>query len=131
MTFKRRPCFLNWYKTNFILCPLRLHYGNLMLILVHSVPHACTNPLSPHQREMRLSRILQNSAWLNWQTIAIRSIICLALFMSKILYLELIFNLVLILAKRSGELSLLYIQRPIFKLLTADKDEIKNNFEIC
>ena len=44
-------------------------------------------------------------------------------------YLELIFNLVLILAKRSAELSLLYIQRPIFELLTADKDEIKNNFD--
>ena len=28
-------------------------------------PHARTNPLSPHQREMRLSRILQNSARLN------------------------------------------------------------------
>ena len=36
LTFKRRPWFLNWYKTNFILYPLRLHYGNLMLILVHS-----------------------------------------------------------------------------------------------
>ena len=36
LTFKRGPWFLNWYKTNFILYPLRLHYGNLMLILVHS-----------------------------------------------------------------------------------------------
>ena len=32
-------------------------------------------------------------------------------------------------AKESAELSLLYIQRPIFELLTADKDEIKNNFD--
>ena len=41
---------------------------------------------------------------------------------------SLILNLFL-LPKRSAESSLLYIQRPIFELLTADKDEIKNNFD--
>ena len=78
---------------------------------------------------------MQNSAQLNWQnTTFIRSFIsynrgalCCPFLERK--YLEFIFNLVLILAKRSAELSLLYIQRPIFELLTADKDEIKNNFD--